>query len=203
MELPQHWPLADADPLRDELLAAYAGPDRRFHDTRHLREVLDHLVELAGAGAAFDPIPVGLAAWFHDSLYDGERDSEERAAAWAVAALADRVEEAVVAEVRRLVLLTESHWPDPGDDNGAALSDADLAVLAGDPARYADYVAAVRAEFGYLDDAEFAAGRIHLIEKLLERSAIFHTRHGVQVWEAAARTNLATELAALRLPSSA
>ncbi|UDY24216.1 hypothetical protein [Nocardioides sp. Kera G14] len=190
--------MADADPLRDELLTAYAAPDRRFHGIRHLREVLEHLVELASEGTPFDPEPVTLAAWFHDSVYDGERDSEERAAAWAREALPDHVSEETVEEVARLVLLTETHQPEAGDKNGAALCDADLAILADSASRYGDYVASVRAEFGHLEDAEFTEGRTHLIEKLLDRPTIFHTAHGRAVWEAAARTNLADELAQLQ-----
>jgi predicted metal-dependent HD superfamily phosphohydrolase len=194
MELPQHWPLADADPLRDELIAAYDAPGRYFHDTDHLRGVLDRLVQLASAGAPFDPVPVTLAAWFHDSLYDGERDSEERAAAWAREALAGHVDADTVEEVARLVLLTDTHHAEPGDANGAALSDADLGVLGGERAAYATYLASVRAEFSYLDDDQFTAGRVRLIEKLLNRTAIFHTRQAQQWWEAEARTNLAEEL---------
>ncbi|MFT4264757.1 MAG: hypothetical protein QM572_15340 [Nocardioides sp.] len=202
MELPQHrpdhWPLTDADPLRDELLTAYAADDRRFHGLRHLGEVLDHLDALSSAGERFDRLPVLLGAWFHDSLYDGERDSEERAASWARAALADHVDGTVIEEVARLVLLTDTHDPAPGDANGAALSDADLAILASGPERYADYLAAVRAEFAQLSDEEFARGREHLVERLLDRPSIYRTAHGRATWERAARDNLRSELGALR-----
>lgn len=204
MELPQHpphWPLADADALRDELLATYASAERHFHDTFHLSEVLTRLDVLAEAGVEFDTIPVQLAAWFHDSRYDGERDAEERAAAWVRQALPGLISDPDVAEVARLVLLTESHQPEPSDLNGAALSDADLAFFAGTPQRYAAYVAAVRREFAHLDDVEFARGRSHLIEKWLAKPSIFHTAHGRASWEETARANLSGELAALRAGS--
>jgi predicted metal-dependent HD superfamily phosphohydrolase len=197
MELPQHWPLADADGLRDELIAAYDAPGRDFHDTHHLRAVLDRLVVLASNGTPFAPLPVTLAAWFHDSRYDGERDSEERAAAWAREALAPHLSPEGLDEVARLVLLTETHVAEPDDLNGAALSDADLGVLAGTTEEYADYLACVRREFGYLEDEQFHTGRTHLIEKLLHRPAIFQTAHAHTHWEAPARTNLAEELASM------
>ena len=124
------WPLPEASALRDDLLAAYDDPGRSYHDRRHLSEVVQRLGDLAAHGVAFDALPTGLAAWFHDAVYDGERDAEERSATWAELALPAYLDEATVTEVARLVRLTESHQPEPGDRNGAALSDADLGVLA-------------------------------------------------------------------------
>jgi len=197
MELPQHWPLPQAASLRDELVAAYADPGRHYHDTRHLSEVLDRLDELAAAGTAFDDAPVRLAAWFHDAVYDCERDAEERSAAWAEDSLGSFCPEETVAEVTRLVRSTETHVPEDGDANAAALSDADLAVLASEADRYAEYAADVRREYAHLDEAEWRHGRAELIRGLLGREQLFHTDLGRSRWESVARTNLAAELDSL------
>ena len=82
------WPLAGDDALRDALIAAYAAPGRHYHDVLHLTEVLDRLDALQAAGARFDDQAVRLAAWFHDGVYDGTLDAEERSARWAESALA-------------------------------------------------------------------------------------------------------------------
>jgi predicted metal-dependent HD superfamily phosphohydrolase len=197
MELPQHWPLPQAAPLRDELVAAYADPSRHYHDTRHLADVLDRLDELAAAGTPFDAAPVRLAAWFHDAVYDGERDAEERSAAWAEDALAELCSAGLTAEVARLVRLTETHTPEQEDRNGCALSDADLAILAAPAARYAEYVAAVRVEFAHIPDAEFRLGRAEVLRGLLAKPTLFHTDYARAHWEQPARANIAHELAAL------
>ena len=194
MELPQHWPLPDATDLRDELRAAYADPDRRYHGTRHLVEVLERLDELCEAGTAFDQRVVVLAAWFHDSVYDGERDAEERSAVWAEEALAGLLDAADVAEVARLVRLTETHRPDDADANGCALSDADLAILAAGPERYAEYRAAIREEFAHLDDTDFRDGRAQVLRHLLDKETLFNTAYARDAWEAVARANLEAEL---------
>jgi predicted metal-dependent HD superfamily phosphohydrolase len=194
VELPQHWPLPDATDLRDALRAAYDDPGRRYHGSRHLEEVIERLDELRAAGTPFDELPVTLAAWFHDSVYDGERDAEERSAVWAEEALAGRVEDAVVAEVARLVRLTETHRPEDSDANGCALSDADLAILAAGPERYAEYRAAVRDEYGHLDGQEFRSGRTQVLRHLLAKQTIFHTKYARETWEAIARANLEHEL---------
>jgi predicted metal-dependent HD superfamily phosphohydrolase len=197
MDPSDRWPLPDCPGVRDELVAAYADPSRGYHDTRHLSEVLDRLDELAGNGAAYDATPVRLAAWFHDAVYDGERDAEERSAAWAEDALATVAPASVVSEVARLVRLTETHAPDDRDANGCALSDADLAILAAPRERYDEYVAAVRREYVHLPEDVFSAGRADVLRALAEKPQMFHTTYARERWEAPARANLERELGTL------
>lgn len=194
-ETPLAWPLDDADALRAELVTAW---DRAgYHDLGHLGEVLARLAELAGT-VDFPRVPVLLAAWFHDAVYDGERDAEERSAAWAERALPPYVGEATAAEVARLVRMTETHAPDGDDVAGCALSDADLAILAAPAERYAAYVAAVRQEYAHLDDETFRRGRAQVLESVAGKPTLFHTAHAREHWEAPARANLSAELAGLR-----
>ncbi|KRB77832.1 hypothetical protein ASE01_06475 [Nocardioides sp. Root190] len=195
------WPLTGAEGLRAELLAAYDEPSRGYHNVRHLSEVLTRLEELAAQGTAFDRTEVLLAAWFHDAVYDGERDAEERSASWAEEALADITSAATVAEVARLVRLTEHHRPEAGDANGCALSDADLAILATPPDRYAEYVAAVRREYAHLPDEVFEAGRAEVLRALAAKTHLFHTTYAAATWETSARANIAAELEKFRPPA--
>ena len=193
--LPERWPLPGAPDLRDALLAAYADPTRGYHDTRHLTEVLDRLDELGGPATA---LPVVLAAWFHDAVYDGRPGAEDRSAAWAERDLpAAGVDAATVAEVARLVRLTESHRPAEDDLVGGLLSDADLAILAATDERYAAYVADVRREYADVPDELFALGRAAVLRDLLDKPHLFHSPTARARWEDRARANVARELAAL------
>lgn len=194
VDLLADWPLPGDRALGAQLVASYAHPDRGYHDTRHLAEVLERLHELSVQGEEFDLMAVVLAAWFHDSVYDAQPDAEKRSAAWAAEALLTLVEPAIVDEVVRLVLLTEHHRPADDDRNGCALSDADLAILAAPPARYAEYAAAVRREWSHVSDADFAAGRSAILRDLLAKPHLFHTAHARAAWEAAARANVEREL---------
>ncbi len=180
--------------LREALVAAYDDDTRVYHDLRHLREVLAALDELAAHGPAFDVATVRLAAWFHDAVYDGERDAEERSAAWAEDALVDLVTPTTRAEVARLVRMTETHDPDTDDTGACALSDADLAILAAAPERYAEYVAAVRREYAHVGDDDFARGRSTVLQDLLARDRLFRTEWAGRQWEQRARTNVQDEL---------
>lgn len=199
--LEQYWPdlLAGHADLRDRLAAAYAEPHRGYHDTRHLLEVLGNLERLM-AEHPLSPAErdaVVLAAWFHDAVYDGSRDDEERSAAWAEDALtAAGAPVALVADVARLVRLTAEHRPTADDLLGQLLSDADLAVLAAGPDRYAEYVRGVRAEYAELDEVTFRTGRERVLGALLEKPTLFHTGSARAMWEDAARRNVARELSA-------
>src|ERR1700687_4472984 len=74
--------------MRDELMLAYAAPDRHYHDLRHIEALLglmrQHLGDLA------DPATVEAAIWFHDAVYDTRQsDNEHRSSLLAVARLSD------------------------------------------------------------------------------------------------------------------
>ena len=197
VELAERWPLAEADVVRDELLSAYGDGTRGYHDLRHLTEVLDRLDELCLNGERFDPVPVQLAAWFHDAVYDAQPGAEQRSADWAHEALAPLIERTQAAEVQRLVLLTADHQAREGDCNGAALCDADLASLAAPHARYRAYAADVRQEYKHLTPSEFSKGRATVLRRLSSRNSLFATKYARDRWEAAARANITRELAAL------
>ncbi|MEV7615811.1 hypothetical protein [Streptomyces sp. NPDC089799] len=192
--------LRDPAPYASRLLAAWAEPQRRYHTTVHLAAVLAHVDVLAGHAA--DVHAVRLAAWFHDAVYRPDRsENEERSAVLAERALSELgVDAERTAEVARLVRLTVTHHPAPGDTNGEVLCDADLAVLAGGPDAYAAYVAAVRDEYSFVPEDAFRAGRAAVLRQLLDLPRLFRTPYGTARWEAAARRNLAAELATLIEP---
>lgn len=186
------WPLPHRLGLRDRLVAAYTT-GRGYHDLTHLTEVLARLDEL-GEG---NNVTLLLAAWFHDAVYDGSADAEERSARLAESELSGEPS-LDVAEVARLVRLTEHHDPAPGDHHGEVLCDADLGILAAPPHRYAEYVAGVRSDYAAYSDAEFRAGRLAVLEDLAGRQALFRTAYAREHWEPRARANLAAEIEGLR-----
>ncbi|GAA0362657.1 metal-dependent phosphohydrolase [Actinoallomurus spadix] len=192
MSLLTRWPGPEI--LGAELIRRYEEPHRRYHDAVHLAEVLDRVDELAGE--ADDAETVRLAAWFHDAVYQPLRaDNEERSAILAERMLADTdLPSETIAEVARLVRMTAAHDPAPEDHNGAVLNDADLAILAAGPERYAAYAAAVREEYAAVPDEAFRQGRADVLRALLDAPALFRTAPGRDRWESAARHNLETEL---------
>ncbi|RAX45304.1 DUF4031 domain-containing protein [Arthrobacter sp. AQ5-06] len=183
------------DSLFLDLLDRWSEDHRRYHGCTHLLAVLEALDLLADP--ADPPRTVLLAAWFHDAVYRGiAGQDEEESARLAEERLADAgLPASEVEEVARLVRLTSDHRPEPGDDDGALLCDADLSVLGGEPEPYARYVAAVREDYAHIGDADFAAGRAAVVRHLLELDPLFHSARARELWLDAARRNLKGELA--------
>src|SRR5215207_3351924 len=183
------------DALFLDLLDRWSEPHRRYHGCTHLLSVLEALDLLTDP--ADPPRTVLLAAWFHDAVYRGVsgQDEEESARLAEERLEAAGLPDAEVAEVARLVRLTSDHRPEPGDDDGALLCDADLSVLGGEPGEYARYVADVRQDYAHIGDADFSAGRAAVVRQLLELDPLFHTGRAKELWQDAARRNLLGELA--------
>ncbi|MGC4817991.1 HD domain-containing protein [Micromonospora sp. DT63] len=183
----------------EELLARWREPHRQYHTVAHLSAVLD--VVDRHAASADRPDLVRLAAWCHDAVYDprapGDTNERDSAALAGHLLTGLGVPAPAVAEVRRLVLLTAGHAVGPGDPDGALLCDADLAVLAGPPAAYDSYAAAIRREYAHVPDPAFRTGRATVLTGLLALPALFRLPPLADRWEQPARDNLRRELAAL------
>lgn len=193
--------------LGAELLDRWDEPHRRYHDLRHLRDVLAALDLLCQPEPP--PLPVALAAWFHDAIYNGEPDVDEEASAELARTALGRLlpsggaialTQETIDEVARLVLLTRTHSPEPGDHRGELLCDADLAVLAREPAGYRRYAADIRAEYAHVAEPDFVKGRTAVVRRLLSLQPLYRTARGRELWQERARTNLRAELAALAHP---
>ncbi|MBF4994530.1 DUF4031 domain-containing protein [Arthrobacter gandavensis] len=190
-----------AEDLGAELLNRWGEPHRQYHDRRHLLQVLEALHRLGCSDR-----PVLLAAWFHDSVYDGMPGVDEEASAVLAEDLlpAAGIPAAETAEAARLVRLTTAHDPGPDDERGRMLCDADLAVLGRAPAAYDRYVADIRREYRHVGNSAFADGRRRIVETLFSRGrGLYRTPRGEELWGPAARANLARELAGLRGSSPA
>ena len=178
-----------------ELLERWGEDSRKYHGRTHLLAVLEALDVLTEP--ALPARTVCLAAWFHDAVYEGVAGQDEEESALLAE---DRLNTAGlapgdVAEVARLVRLTDKHSPEPGDHAGALLCDADLSVLGGDEQSYARYVTAVREDYAHVSDADFAKGRAAVVRHLLSLDPLFHGDRAKALWLDAARRNLAAELA--------
>jgi predicted metal-dependent HD superfamily phosphohydrolase len=190
-DLARYWPDDLPRTLRERLEEAYGAGSRGYHDLRHLAEVLQNIDALMPED---DPArrSVLLAAWFHDAVYDGSADDEERSAQLAESALDD--DPGLAREVARLVRLTATHRPSDDDRAGQVLCDADLAILAADPDRYASYTDGVRREHAQVAERAFAAGRSAVLRALLDKPSLFHTPAARERWEQRARDNVTREL---------
>lgn len=131
-------------------------------------------------------------------MYAGLPDDEERSARRAEQDLSRLgLAPQLVDEVARLVRLTITHDPAPGDHNGEVLSDADLAALAVSREHYERNTAAIRAEYQHVPDDVFRRGRVQVLVALLGGPGVFRTEYARREWEPLAQGNLRAELATL------
>lgn len=189
----------------EALLARWCDPARRFHDLRHLADVLNRVDELVEE--THEPALVRLAAWYHGAIFDAEtkatyeaRGGENETASAVLAheqLLELGVPERAAHRVAQLVTALLRHAPDPADFDCAVLCDADLGMLAAEPQRYKAYLADVRKEYEHIPDRDFVRARVAILTRLLERRALFSSPLGT-AWEDAARQNVQGELVRLR-----
>jgi predicted metal-dependent HD superfamily phosphohydrolase len=190
-------------PVRAELVAAYAAPDRHYHDLAHI-EALLRLAEASTALIA-DHDAVEAAIWFHDAVYDTRRkDNEEKSAQLATARLAGIAAPDRLGRIATMICATADHVVPGYDDTAASATkdcalflDFDLAILGSPAAEFAAYEQAVRREYAWVSDPLWIAGRRAVLEHFLARPAIYATAQFRASHEAAARQNLGNALAVL------
>lgn len=196
-DLPPDVDTVVADHALADLISRWTQSHRHHHDLTHLGAVLavidDHADWAGDVGA------VRLAAWFHDAVYTPRRDDNEQASAALARSVLRRLglPGATIAEVTRLVRLTEHHDPEPGDRNGQLLCDADLSVLASEHEVYRHYAHRIRMEYAHVPDQAFRAARVGVLRRLLALPSLYHVPTLKVAREAQARENLKCELAAL------
>jgi predicted metal-dependent HD superfamily phosphohydrolase len=175
-----------------ELSAAYAAQDRHYHGISHIQACLAHLQRWRHL--ARDPALVELALWSHDLIYDtrcqdNEAVSADRACQW----LEDAGLGAKTAALSEMILATR-HQQAPQDPDAALVVDIDLSILGSDASVYAGYEAAVRAEYAWVPEPLFRAGRAKLLRQLLDAPGLYHHAPLAALWEEPARRNLQAAL---------
>ena len=195
--------------LGESLLQAWEQPHRAYHHSGHLSQMLTDLDRLyAHRTQGSTPLALVLAAWFHDAVYEGAPgEDERRSEQLASTSLEPLVTAGLLTGhelqmVGLLVRATATHELPKSAELPAGYAvtdiefflDADMAILAAEPARYRRYLCGVRSEYSHFDDEAFRTGRTTFLRSILERERIFLSEQAYKLWEEPARTNLRSEL---------
>jgi predicted metal-dependent HD superfamily phosphohydrolase len=189
---------ADDDRVRetfDELVALHTAASSRVPGRRRLETMLSYVDELEHRAA--HPDRVRLAAWFAASGYDA-RDSERSACAARAERMLARLglPEVVIAEVRRLVLVSRETAPDLEDDDAQVFNDSDLALLGVGPTEYLTDLRTLQTEDGR-SPVCWLEHRRQVVKAMLALDTVFLTPEMRAGHEASAQLNLAREAAQL------
>lgn len=189
----------DASATVGAVLAAWSEPARTYHGLPHLEDCLARLDELPAHAGWRDAVEAAL--WFHDAVCDPRADdNESRSAEWAQRALSDLgIPGDLPARVADLVRLTRHDAP-AADEAGRILCDLDLSILGRGPAEFDAYDRSIRAEYPWLPDAVYSAGRRRVLAGFLARRPLYQTDWFRGRYETSARANLARALGAPEAP---
>lgn len=157
-----------ADELHAKLIAAWSEPHRHYHWLQHLEEGLVLIYRWAepllkaGSLNEISLASLVLAWWFHDAVYDTRgNQNEDLSAALAEAELSKvgvRLRWSVI--IARMVQATDHRVTQPpGDLMTDLLLDVDLAILGAPSARFNEYEAQVRKEYGWVAEGAYREGR--------------------------------------------
>jgi predicted metal-dependent HD superfamily phosphohydrolase len=190
---------AQGDPLPwyERLRAAYAEPQRHYHNQQHIEECLNefddarHLVR--------QPEAVEAAIWFHDAIYKPRAaDNEEQSAALATRCLADAgVSPALSDTVAQLVMATKSH-NSGADADAAVMIDVDLSIFGQREERFLEYEEQIRKEYRWVPKIIFGPKRAKILEGFLKRDRIYVTDFFHAKYDSIARRNLQLSISRLR-----
>ncbi|MES2701334.1 MAG: hypothetical protein V4649_01790 [Bacteroidota bacterium] len=188
--------VAIVDQLWLELANAYTAPGRYYHTLTHLENMYaalaPHLQLLQNKDAVL------FALFWHDAVYDVLRpDNEEQSAELATKCLQLlNVPAATVSSCAQVILATKDHKAG-GKSDTDLFTDADLSILGAPWDKYEDYAANVRQEYSVYPDALYNPGRKKVLTHFLGMERIFKTAQFYDIYETAARENIAREIALL------
>ena len=200
-------PLTLPTPMLSELEAAYATPQRAYHNFGHVQEVLHRFAEVTAGPGWTQPVEVYLAVLYHDAVYEaGRKDNEARSADLAMERIAQWLPEQGVDTLRvaELIHLTARHGQfSPADfgEDGFSLDarhflDCDMAILGAEPAVFDAYDAGIAEEYrDHVPGFLFRLNRKRFLKGLLARDRIYLSDWFHQRYDASARANLRRAIA--------
>ena len=174
------------------LMALYSEENRAYHNLLHIDRMLSWLDE---SGEVSDAVE--LAIWFHDAIYNPrESQNEAKSAQYFTDRFGSHIDDALGADVERLILATDPTRARSGQGDEDLIIDIDLSILGSSPKDYDIYRLSVRSEYSFVSDTDFSAGRSLILEGFLSQK-IYATEF-FSLLESKARSNLKRELLILQ-----
>lgn len=178
------------------LCKSYGHQDRYYH---HLQHVLDCLKVFSSFRfLAERPAEIKLALWFHDIVYDSQRQDNEVRSVLLLRDVLTRVNVAIdiVQRIETMIMATKSHACTDGDIS--LLLDVDLSILGMSPFKFQRYDRAIRLEYAWLADHPYAVARLHVLQTFLNRPSIYQNLAVRHCFEQQARQNIQDKIQSLK-----
>ena len=174
------------------LYDAYSEVQRHYHSIQHIVECLEHFHQIKTH--LDDTLSVELAIWFHDVIYNPQaHDNEQQSADYMQRMLENVLGAEQIAKIYAWVLATKTHAP-TADTDLAYLLDIDLAILASDPMRFAEYECQIQQEYAWVEPVLYVQKRQQVLRHFLETQPLYQTPFFQKCYERLAKQNLAQTL---------
>lgn len=185
---------ANSEKIFNLLHDLYCEKHRAYHNLNHIESLLklfrqfDEYIE--------DRVCVFFAIWFHDAVYDPQKnDNERRSAELAARCLREiSLPEEKISKIEKIILATEKHFCENLDPDGMFFLDFDLAILGAESDIYDEYAKAIRREYSFVSDEDYKSGRRRVLQNFLKRETIYFTDILREKFEAKARQNIEREI---------
>jgi predicted metal-dependent HD superfamily phosphohydrolase len=190
----------DIDFEYNALKQSYSESHRIYHNMSHINSVLKEFDSLKPY--ATNPLALELAIWYHDLVYDPKsRDNEALSALYLFDLKShNNIDNNIIMEAFDLVTATK-HKGILTTIDSEIITDCDIAIFGKSKKEFDSYESKIRKEYGFYSDEEYSLGRIHVLEKFLDRSnkkTIYHTDLFIERYESSARRNLRRSIEKLK-----
>lgn len=173
----------------EKLITAYTSPDRFYHNLTHIQDCLS-LFDQTNYLAAH-PEEVEVAIWFHDSIYDTQRDdNEKRSAKWAQSMIDKAGLSKDVADRVSHSILATRHNREITDTDAQLLVDVDLSILGREADIFWPYEVNIRKEYAWVPEDMFRQKRVEILRSFLDREYIYYHENYREMFERRARMNI-------------
>ena len=165
---------------------------RHYHSIQHIVECLEHFHQIKTY--LDDTLSVELAIWFHDVIYYPQaHDNEQQSADYMLRMLENVLGSEQITKIYAWILATKAHAP-TADTDLAYLLDIDLAILASDPVRFAEYECQIRQEYAWVEPSLYVQKRQQVLRHFLEMQPLYQTPFFQKCYEHQAKQNLTQTL---------
>ncbi|HEU4552022.1 MAG TPA: hypothetical protein VFS25_04275 [Chitinophaga sp.] len=182
----------------DHLVTHYTTIDRHYHNLQHIRSMLQ--LRQQYDDAIHDHDTISFAIFYHDLVYDVQKNNNEEESALAAARFLHqtRVPELQIQKIMSYIRATQSHSSGDIQDNDLALFlDFDMAILGSPADEYRQYAQQIREEYYIYTDRVYNLGRSKVLQQFRQMPHIYGTEIFRTRYEKQARENIAAEIAVL------
>lgn len=175
----------------------YTEKHRKYHNFDHIFFCLGMLDKTRHF--ATNPSAVEVALWFHDAIYDPHRpDNEDASAKLANASLRLMEFPDIFGQQVSHLIRATTHQDYLTEDDARLVVDIDLSSLGGPWEEFKRHGEAIRHEYSFVPEKQFAEGRTKILERLLSRpQGIYYLPYFKEQYENQARINLQRAIAEL------